>query len=126
MQPIKKVIRASAILTSSYVAGEIIANAGGMDQLLLGIAFTKGSLTSMSIKIEFSMDGSTWYQETYEGASSSGVVSPEVFVRTYTANFAGVIAIPVMANYIKVSAIGTGTATSSLLAIDSLLGKQSA
>ena len=118
MQPIKKTIRAAAPLTTGYVVGDVIANAGGMDQLVLGVAFTKGSLTSATIKIEFNLGGSTWYPETTDSAS------PTTFTRTYTADFTGVIAIPIMFSSVRVSVIGVGTTTGSSMAIEAYLGRQ--
>jgi len=61
---ITNTIRASAILTNSYVAGTTINNANHEDQLIIYVDFTIGSLTSAELKVEFSDDDITYYQET--------------------------------------------------------------
>lgn len=124
-------IRASAILTTSYVAGTIlapnsasgnvVANPSQQNQLELLVKFTIGSLTDAQIKIEFSTDGVTYYQETFS-AISAGVdtLTLGIHKMTTTGNYR--ISTPIKDNYIKISAIGTGTVTSSLLQIDAVLG----
>lgn len=113
-------IRASAILTGSYVAGTII-DTEGATQLILDVAFTKGSLTTAEIKVEFSPDGTTYYQESSSSvASGVDTVSLAYHQLSATGNYR--IAIPVMDKKVKVSVKGTGTATSSLMAVDYIIG----
>ena len=50
---ILKAIRASLVLTDSYVAGTVLDLASKYDKIALLVDFTKGSLTTAEIKIEF-------------------------------------------------------------------------
>lgn len=116
-----KVVRASAILTNSYVAGTTISDAHLYSQLVLYINFTIGSLTSSEIKVEFSNDNTTFFQETF--SSVSGATSTDsVGEHTFTATGKFRLAIPIKDRYIKISAKGTGTVTSSLMVIDAVVG----
>jgi len=119
-------IRASAVLTNAYVAATDIDAADNVslyNQFILLIKFTIGSLTDLDIKVEFSHDGTTWYQETFENIS--GAESTESLGHhTYAATGNYVLAVPLKYNKIRVSAIGNGTVTSSLLQLDAFLGVQ--
>ncbi|HOJ16497.1 MAG TPA: hypothetical protein PLC43_04925 [Caldisericia bacterium] len=112
---LKKVfpVRAEAELTTSYVAGNII-DVSDANQLILYVKFTKGSLTSAEIKIEFSADNTTFYQERNSIDA----------LKTHSFNADGNyrLVIPVMEKYVKVSAKGTGTVTDSKMQIDALVG----
>lgn len=118
-------IRASAVLTNSYVAGTVISYAtlspSGYNQLNLLVAFTIGSLTDGRIKVEFSHDGTTYFQDTFEAISgTTSTLSLGEYVMAGTGNY--VISVPIKFNYIKISAKGTGTVTNSLLVVDAVLG----
>lgn len=123
-----KSIRSSAVLTGSYVAATVLGPQGGVpgadpvanNQLALLISFTIGSLTSAEIKVEFSNDGTTYYQET-SSSVSSGTSTDSLVTHTITATGNYRLLIPIVDRYIKVSAKGTGTVTSSLMAIDAIL-----
>lgn len=124
-------IRTAAILTGSYVAAiilgptdsttQVAANVDKANQLELECIFTKGSLTSVEIKIEFSQDGTNYVQETNKSVSA-GTSTLTLNEYTSTASGSFHISIPIMANYVKVSAKGTGTATGSSLGIVAKLG----
>lgn len=126
-------VRSSAILTNSYVAGTTIGGTASLrsclfyNQLLLYVAFTIGSLTSLDIKVEWSPDnGVTYYRETDEAATVAANVSTHAasaVVHEYAATGNYIIAMPVQGDKCKVSAIGNGTLTSSLLAVEALLLK---
>jgi hypothetical protein len=118
---VQKSVRAAAILTNSYVAGTVIDSAHEYNQLIVLVDFTKGSLTSGEIKVEFSPDGTTYYQETFQ-AVSTGTATETLGVHTIAADGKYRISIPIMDRYIKISANGTGTVTSSSMAITALLG----
>jgi hypothetical protein len=119
-----KPVRSAAILTNSYVAGTVI----GLDplvemnnQLVILAKFVVGSLTSAEIKVEFSPDGTTYYQESFSSISTTtDTLSLGEHKMGGTGNFR--IAIPIKDRYIKISAKGTGTVTSSSLAIDAIVG----
>lgn len=116
-----KQVRASTILTGDYVAGEVIESSF-KNQMVLLVNFTKGNLASAKIKIEFSYDGSTYFQETLDDFSSSPIAENQS-ERSFTADGRYVIQMPFMAPFVKVSAIGVGAdATGSLMAIDAIIG----
>lgn len=118
-------VRTAAILTTSYVAGTVIGPTNGApalrSQLILYVDFTIGSLTDAQIKVEFSNDGTTYYQETFSSIST-GTSTESLGVHKLTASGNYRIAIPIKDNYIKVSSIGTGTVTSSSLGIKAVIG----
>lgn len=122
-------VRSAAILTNSYVAGTVFGaeDAGGDyphngNQLIVYIDFTIGSLTSLQVKVEFSHDNSTFYQESF--SSISGATDT---VSLGEHSFAGTgkyrLAIPIKDKYIKISAKGTGTVTGSSCAINAAYGR---
>jgi hypothetical protein len=114
--------RAAAILTNSYVAADTITEASGYNSLMLQLYFTIGSLTSCEIKIEKSMDGTNFTRVTNiatSGATNTLTLQENTF--TATGNYE-ILLTNLKANFIKVSAKGTGTVTSSSLKIDYTLG----
>ena len=121
-------LRDAAILTSSYVAGTVIGPLSGAgsnpalrNQLNLMVEFTIGSLTTAEIKVEYSIDGTTYFQETFENVSGgTATMTLGVYQLSATGNY--VISIPIKFAYIKVSVKGTGTATSSSMAIKAIIG----
>lgn len=113
-------VRSAAILTGSYVAGTVLDSTHQYNQLVLYVDFTIGSLTSLQVKVEFSADGTAYYQETvatFSAGTSTAVVNEYSMAATGKYR----IAIPVSDRYVKVSAKGTGTATASSCAIDAVL-----
>jgi hypothetical protein len=122
------VVRSSAILTGSYVAGNVLGSDVGLttllrvsNQLVLLVDLTIGDLTSAEIKVEFSDDGLNWYQESF-GSISAGTDTISLGEHTFAATGKYFIPIRVKAAFIRVSAKGTGTATNSLLAINAIVG----
>lgn len=114
-------IRASAVLTNSYVAGTTLSGAQVFSQLVLLVDFTIGSLTSAELKVEFSHDNSTFYQETFSSISA-GTDTDTAGEHKFSATGKFCIPIAITAPYIKVSAKGTGTVTNSLMAIEAVFG----
>ena len=104
-------LRAAAQLTTSYVNSSSVS-VEHFDKASLLIAFTKGSLTSCEIQIQFSPDNSTWYTET-DAAYSGHSVIEHVF--TDSGNY--VLGIDLADKYVRVRAKGTGTVTDSSLAV---------
>ena len=123
------VVRAAGVLTNGYIAGNIIGNVtdftqGGVhlkNQLELYVDFTIGSLTDLQIKIEFSQDSTAFFQEA-SSAINSGTDTVSLLIHKFTATGKYRLALPIKDRYIKVSAIGTGTVTSSSVAISSVIG----
>lgn len=118
-----KVVRSAAILTNAYVAGTVLENCQNYNAMSLNISFTKGSLTDAQIKVEVSADGTTYHQ-LYSDSIAAGVNSPAALVYKFTANAAcSTTPVNLSTKYIKISAIGTGTVTTSSLAITAVLSE---
>ena len=138
----KRSVRAAAILTNGYVAGTVlgaqakdtnqVVTADEVDQfnfLALEIAFTKGSLTSVAIKIEFSEDNSNWFilQKT---SNSSGVITTNNAFYSLTADGSYYLNVNTdffngggfKTKYIRVSSSGVGTVDNSSLTINAIVG----
>ena len=122
-----QVVRASTILTGSYVAGTILGaetshptKCHDYNQMILKVRLTIGSLTSASVKVEFSSDDSTYDREISE-TNVGGAVTIDPVVRTFETSGNYAIPIPISTRYIKVSAIGSGDVTGSLLEIATVL-----
>jgi len=115
-------LRAAAILTNSFVNSSSIASSDeGENQLILLVDATLGSLTSIEIRVEFSDDDATFFQETF-GAISGGTDTLTLGEHTFTSDGNYRIPISVSDRFFRVAAKGTGTVTGSLLAIDGVLG----
>ncbi len=118
-------IRSAAILTTSYVAGAELTITNGRpanhNQLVVYVAFTKGSLTTAEVKVEYSNDGVTYYQDTTLGALSGANVPATASVFQLSADGNYRIALPIADAFIKISAKGTGTTTGSSMTIDAAL-----
>ena len=87
------------------------------------VQITLGSLTSVEIKIEFSPDNSTWFQEVIDSPNSLTQFTSSQGDRTFTASGNYRIAIPIADNFIRISAKGTGTVTSSSCTIDAVVAR---
>lgn len=137
-------IRDVLVLTTSYVIGRIIGQVpsdlasnppdaaylsgpvGLQNQLILYVDFTKGSLTTAELIVEFNndpTDANGWYQETEDNiAAATGIITQTNIVRQFAAT--GKYRIPIKINdqYIRVSIKGTGTVTGSLAKINAVIG----
>lgn len=120
-------LRTSSILTTSFVACPVIGlEVGDRDQVELSsqlnlfVSFTKGSLTNVIIKVEFSLDGLNFFQESFE-AISAGDSTVTAGQRLLVASADVMIPVEFKASFIRVSAKGTGTVTDSLLSITGLV-----
>jgi len=121
-----KDVRAAAVLTASYVAGTVL-EISEYNQLNLLVLFTKASSTSAQIKVEFSNDGTTYYQETFQSISSGTATETlgehSIVSSAQSAATAGyTIQMSTKYRYVKVSAKVTGTVTATSLAIKAVLG----
>jgi len=117
-------VRTAAILTTSYVTANILNpndsavlyNCSKFNGYNLYVDFTKGSLTTAEIKIEFSEDGTNWYQESnnlISGGTNTVTVNENVLSITGAYMIKGTCD----NKYIRISSKGTGTVTGSSLAI---------
>ncbi len=128
MKDLKKIaVRASAVVTGSYVAGTVIGTNDpqvlAMDQLIAYINITLGSLTSVEVKIEFSPDGgANYYQETNEVVGTTQAVATTL-EHSYAATGKYRLPIPLKDGLVKISVKGTGTVTNSLVAIDATVSQ---
>ena len=119
-----RAVRASAVLTGSYVAGTVITTGDRFNQLIILWSFTKGSLTSGELKVESSLDGTTYYQETFSSISGVTVtISLGEHTQTATGNYRIALPIGPGEKHIKISVKGTGTVTSSLAAVTAILAR---
>jgi len=127
-----KNVRSAAVLTNSYVAGNVLGPTSSGDfkvrcseynQLKVIAKFTIGSLTDCDIKVEFSLDGTTYTQET-TSSISSGEITESLAHHAIAADGNYEFNIPVNAEYIKISAVGNNTVTDSSLAIDVVLSRR--
>ena len=114
-------VRTAAILTNSYVAGTVLDMVHFNNQVTLHVSFTKGSLTSAEIKIEFSQDGTNYTQET-NLSITGGTTTWTLAENTMTATGNYTYSMPIKSKYVKISAKGTGTVTSSSLSITAETG----
>lgn len=119
-----KTLRAAAILTTSYVVADLdefkpedVATA---NQIVVFLDFTIGSLTSAEMKIEYSNDGTNWYQESF-GTISGGTNTLSVAENLLNATGAYTVISDIAGRYVRISAKGTGTVTSSSLKIEAAL-----
>jgi hypothetical protein len=112
-----KTLRESAVLTTSFVDSEIM-NIQGANQVQLLVSFTKGDSTGCRMKLEFSEDRSTWYQESMTDESpSANDVEHTLIARKIsdTGNYA--ISIPVSASYLRVSVQAIDSGDNTLLSV---------
>lgn len=114
-------VRSSAILTDAYVAGTVISNATTARTLTVFLDFTKGSLTTLEVKVEQSIDDSSYFQDTWSSDPTAGVITNSVVVHQFDATGKYNFTVPALANHIKISVKGTGTVTNSLLAVTAVL-----
>lgn len=137
-------IRPAAILTTAFVAGNIIGQVpsdlatnppdaayfsgavGLLNQLIIYLDLTLGSLTNATLIVEFNndpTDANGWYQETVDGpTASTGVITEVSATRTFAAT--GKYRVPIKINdqFIRISIKGVGTATGSSAKINAIIG----
>ena len=112
------VVRATAVLTTSYIASDAL-NIQGANQLQLLVSFTKGSSDGCRIKMEFSEDESVWYQESVANLLATNDAEHAALTRKVNDSANLLISVPISASFLRVSsqAITSGTGTSlSILA----------
>ena len=115
-------VRSDAILTTGYVAGTVIDTQGRYNQANFYFDYTKGSLTSLEWKVEFSPDNSAFYQEIFESISG-GTATETLGEHTTTSDGDFKYALAIKDRYVRLSFKGTGTVTGSSLGVDVVLGQ---
>jgi hypothetical protein len=118
-------IRTDGILTGSYVPGTVLdfknVNPQSKNQLNVLVKFVLGSLNHLLLKIEYSDNGTDWYQETFlDIAGALGSASVAEYKFASTGNY--MISVPIKAAHVRISAKGDGTATSSSLGLKAVVG----
>lgn len=113
------IVRASAVLTGSYVAGTVFSmsnhNAIGLE-----VSYTKGDETSTQLKIEVSNDGGTTYAQSATETTSGGTITMALGERSFSATGVySVLTYPVRARLVKVSVKATGGTPTGTIAIKS-------
>ena len=116
-------VRSALILTASYVNGTVITDAWKHRQLIVLLQVTLGSLTSAELRIEFSPDNTTWFQEVIDAANSLSQFTTSQGDRTFTASGNYRVAIPIADNFIRIAVKGTGTTTDSSCTVDAKLSR---
>jgi len=114
-------VRSAAILTTEYVAGTVLSNVELSNQLVVLVDFTIGSLDDLRVKVEFSSDNSSWYQETFSNISG-GVSTDTLGEHKFAATGKYRLPISLKDRYVRIGAKGTGTVTDSSCAIDAIIG----
>lgn len=115
-------IRPAAILTTGYVAATVIDQIQFNNQVVLHIVFTKGSLDSCKIKVEFSPDGVLYTQET-NADLSAGLTTLVINENVIGGTGSYTYFVPAKSRYVRVSAMGVGTVTNSSLRIVAAVGQ---
>ena len=114
---VSKILRQNSALTISVAETEVM-NIQGANQVQLLISFIKGDSEGCCLKIEYSEDRVTWYQESMVSEFPSlNSVTHSMITRKIddTGNY--VLSIPVSSSYIKVSAQAISSGDNTLLSI---------
>lgn len=121
------VFRAASTLTSSYVAGNV-ASFDEHDMIGLEITYVKGDETSITIKLESSIDGGTTYGQQVTQSASGGTTTivPNTYLFTaasYPASqIINILVNPIKGDHIKVSVLATGGIAPGTVAIRAIFG----
>lgn len=109
-------IRASAVLTSSYVAATDI-DCQNASQVYIYLNYTKGDETSCEVKVEYSYDDTTYFQETAVTTGATAALTISTYQMTATGKF--VLQIPIMARWLRISVkASAGTPTGTLAIVE--------
>ena len=108
-------VRASAVLTTNYVASSTFDIDRG-NQLNLHCFFTIGSATACRVKVEYTTNKTDWVQQT-KTTLSAGIATHELYINRWIASGNYDIAIPQNARHYRVSALAEDDGTNTLLAI---------
>ena len=120
-------LRASAILTGSEVFYELRGYEEMIqfsNQLSLGIDFTVGSLTNCLIKVYTRMDKDAEWTTLPSLSITAGVTTVSDLVITLVGSAKFNFETPINTKHIRIGVKGTGTVTSSLLALNASLGNK--
>lgn len=124
---ITRIVREDAELTTSEVTHSILTpgalqeNLYNRNQMLLYVDFTKGSISSVDLRVEVSHDGVKWYDPQVE-TSSGGVTTSDDHKWTMTTTGKRRYPFPIKDRYIRLVAQGFGTVTGSSLEVIVVIG----
>lgn len=126
MLPLKKskhAVRASAVLTGSYVAGTVVS-VDEHNYMGILVQYTKGDETTMELIVESSIDGGTTYgHQVAVGSPSSGVATVDDFVYQFGATDNYWIDVhPLKADTVKISVKATGGTPTGTCALTAITG----
>lgn len=112
------VVRASSVLTGSYVAGTVFSS-DEHNTLGVLVKYTKGDETYVEIKIESSIDNGTTYGQQSTETVTAGVIEVDLATRRFdaTGNY-WVVVTPIKAGQIKISSRASGGTPTGTLALD--------
>lgn len=114
------IVRAVAVPTSSYVAGNIFSSD---EHNCLGVLvkYTKGDENSIEVKVESSIDGGTTYGQQVAETASGGTITSSLAARTFSAtgNYWFLVN-PFKADTVKISVKSTGGTPTGTVGIDAI------
>ena len=123
--------RAATIPTSSFV-GFTAEKMNRVNQHVFLMDWVAGTATSLTVIIEYSVDNTNWFQETFDdelnpaGGVAVTTQSTQGKLRernyAFTSNTKFFILVPALAPYLRMSIKAAGTLTTSTLAITEIVG----
>lgn len=115
-------IRTAAALTTSYVA-TAVRQIDDSNQLALLVKYTKGSSSSMRLKVEFSENKTDFYQESkMDAPSESGAIEHTLYYHWWDTSGNYPVQIPILGTWYKASVIAITSGTSTSCAITEVKG----
>lgn len=103
----------AAALGAGFTAGTIV---GPVPLESMSVALVQVTGAACSLKFEYSSDKITWYQETF-GSITGGVETDTLGTHTLTAVGNYRLGIPILDQYIRVSAAGAGSTVTLFLVV---------
>ena len=116
-------VRSATILTTGYVTSNILDEDGtkrdlsSANQLSWFGYYTKGSLTSLNIYLEESLDGTNWVPTTVINYNGDPITLDNTGIFNTTDNGNFIISYPFSGRFARISVEGVGTVAGSTLAI---------
>lgn len=121
------VARAAAVLTNALVYSNPIEMVN-QNQMCALVSFTKGSLTNMLLRTQYSYDKTNWFDAEIDDTQNEATVGTDVqvparaLVRLFDGDCALAIFVPAKASWARFGVIGTGTVTGSSCSIVPMVG----
>lgn len=117
---------ASVALTTAFTTPVVIDmlnyNPALRNQLQVYLGLTKGAATSFDLLVEYSNDGTKWFQETFE-TITGGSAAMSLGLYNFTASGNYTVSLPIKSGRVRLSLRANGSpAAGDLGAIDGALG----